>query len=146
MSRCEVVAVSNLADAVWYPCTKASSHQCWDCGIAICDDHSGTCSICRQMFCPGCLSFHGAIHPQACRSRARAASRTQNSVKTGVKSLPCRDWNSVTTYAETKPWRGQTSRGKSELSGSATAANFRRTNASGSGGVKRKTDRSERAE
>jgi hypothetical protein len=73
MSLCEIVKVRNVADAVGYPCTKASSHQCWGCGIAICEAHSETCSSCRQLFCTFCLSLHQTMHPK----RAIAHSRNQ---------------------------------------------------------------------
>lgn len=66
MNRCEIVEVSNVADAVGYPCAKIATCQCSECGIAICGDHTETCEMCGGPFCPSCLSFHQvqASHPK----------------------------------------------------------------------------------
>jgi predicted sulfurtransferase len=71
MSRCDVVEISNLADVLGYPCAKISSQQCSDCGIAICDAHTETCDICRDVFCPSCMSFHQAAHPKPATAENR---------------------------------------------------------------------------
>jgi predicted sulfurtransferase len=62
MNNCEVVEGS-VADVVAYPCAKASSEECSDCGIAVCAAHAETCDICNHVFCPSCLSFHNEAHP-----------------------------------------------------------------------------------
>ena len=77
MSLCEVIKVRNLADRLGYPCTMTASHQCWDCGIAICEGHAETCSICREVFCGSCFSFHNVRH----RKRATAAHKERQERK-----------------------------------------------------------------
>jgi hypothetical protein len=58
MTRCQVVEVSNLADAAGIHCGKVTTQHCSDCGIAICLAHTETCQMCSDAFCPSCLSFH----------------------------------------------------------------------------------------
>ena len=58
MTRCQVVEVSNLADASGDHCGKVTTHHCSDCGVAICLAHTETCRMCGDIFCPSCLSFH----------------------------------------------------------------------------------------
>src|SRR5438552_15199239 len=56
--HCEVVEIRNSADAVGYSCSRTASTQCSDCGGELRESHAETCSGCRSIFCPSCLSFH----------------------------------------------------------------------------------------
>lgn len=69
MTRCEVVEVRNLADADGIPCPKSASTQCSDCGIELCEQHTETCEMCRDVFCPSCMYFHQREHPKAARAK-----------------------------------------------------------------------------
>src|SRR5215469_10453936 len=62
MNRCEVVGVRNLADAEGVSCTRMATQPCSDCGIVICESHTETCGLCREVFCSSCFSFHQAEH------------------------------------------------------------------------------------
>ena len=64
MTRCEIVAVTNLSDVVGDHCENVAAGQCSDCGTPICELHAETCQIYGEVFCPSCLSFHGATHPK----------------------------------------------------------------------------------
>ncbi len=75
MSRCEVVEVTNVADAIGDHCVRIGSGQCSDCGTPICEVHTETCEMCDEVFCPSCLSFHqaqvGHSKPAAAEHRER---------------------------------------------------------------------------
>jgi predicted sulfurtransferase len=60
MSRCEIVEVSSLSDAVGDRCVRIAAGQCSDCGTPICELHTENCEMCDEVFCPSCLSFHKA--------------------------------------------------------------------------------------
>ena len=63
MTRCEVVEVRNLADAVLFACSNPAVGHCSDCGMEICDSHTESCGTCHAVFCPACLSLH--LHRKA---------------------------------------------------------------------------------
>src|SRR5438045_2167187 len=59
---CEVVEIRNSADAVGYPCSRTTSKECSDCGIALCEDHAEPCGTCFSIFCPPCRFLHRGQH------------------------------------------------------------------------------------
>jgi hypothetical protein len=60
---CEIIEVAHVADALGYPCGKDELGECSDCGTHICHEHVEKCSVCSQLFCLTCLSFHEtAVH------------------------------------------------------------------------------------
>src|SRR5579862_2383304 len=60
MSRCELVEVTSVADAIGDHCVRIGTGQCSDCGTPICEVHTATCEMCEEVFCRPCLSFHKA--------------------------------------------------------------------------------------
>src|SRR2546428_13665044 len=60
--HCEVVEVRNSADELGFPCSRTSSTQCSDCGIALCEDHAEPCGTCFSIFCPPCRFLHRGQH------------------------------------------------------------------------------------
>jgi hypothetical protein len=55
---CEIVMVRGLEDANGYPCERASTTQCADCGSQICDVHMEECDLCGDSFCASCYYSH----------------------------------------------------------------------------------------
>lgn len=56
--QCGIIEVSHSEDAVGYACTSDAVGKCCDCGMPVCDVHSGECGLCNQTFCATCLAFH----------------------------------------------------------------------------------------
>ena len=58
MSYCGVVEVRSLEDALGATCGYQAKGRCSDCGVSVCSTHAERCEVCRDTFCPSCLSFH----------------------------------------------------------------------------------------
>ena len=67
MSYCGVIEVRSLEDALGATCARPAKAVCSDCGVAVCMIHTDRCDLCRQTFCPSCLSFHQAQHAKPVR-------------------------------------------------------------------------------
>ncbi len=67
MSYCGVVEVRSLEDALGPTCTLQAKDQCSDYGVSVCASHTERCELCRQTFCPSCLSFLQAEHAKRVR-------------------------------------------------------------------------------
>jgi hypothetical protein len=78
MGYCGVVEVQSLEEALGATCGYRANSICSDCGVSVCATHSVTCNLCREIFCPSCLSFHEAQHPKAA-SAARNERRPARS-------------------------------------------------------------------
>jgi hypothetical protein len=61
MGYCGVVEVRSLEDALGATCGRQPKATCSDCGVPVCSFHAERCQICRETFCPSCLSFH-SVH------------------------------------------------------------------------------------
>jgi len=61
---CGVVQVRGVHDEHGLLCGGDSVSLCSDCGTSLCSVHCERCEICREIFCPSCLSFHRADHPK----------------------------------------------------------------------------------
>lgn len=62
MSYCGVEEVRSLEDALGATCGRSGTTRCTDCGIWLCSAHAGQCNLCREIFCPSCVSFHENEH------------------------------------------------------------------------------------
>jgi hypothetical protein len=74
---CGVVEVRSLEDALGTACGRSAQTLCYDCGTSLCSTHAERCELCRENFCPGCLSFHRSEHPRP----AKADPRTEQTRK-----------------------------------------------------------------
>jgi len=74
MGYCGVVEVQSLEDALGATCGCRSNSVCSDCGVSVCPAHAEPCALCREIFCPTCLSFHRAQRAKA-TSQVRDAAR-----------------------------------------------------------------------
>jgi hypothetical protein len=63
-SNCEVIEVAHVEDATGYPCGSDASGRCCDCGTHLCDSHAENCSLCDDLFCETCYSFHVRAYHQ----------------------------------------------------------------------------------
>jgi hypothetical protein len=61
MVYCGVVEVRSLEDALGATCGRKATTLCSDCGVSLCAAHAERCHLCREAFCPSCLSFH-SVH------------------------------------------------------------------------------------
>lgn len=62
MNRCGVLEVSGVEDALGVLYGRDAVTSCEDCGTSLCKVHSGACSMCGNVFCQACLSFHTKEH------------------------------------------------------------------------------------
>jgi len=62
MGYCGVVEVQSLEDALGATCGCRSKSVCSDCGVPVCPAHAESCALCREVYCPSCLTFHRAQH------------------------------------------------------------------------------------
>lgn len=78
MGYCGVVEVQSLEDALGATCGRPSKARCSDCGVPICAAHTEPCSVCREVFCTSCMTFHQAQHTKLAASagHGRATQRT----------------------------------------------------------------------
>jgi hypothetical protein len=73
---CEVVEVSQVEDALGYPCGRDTVGECTDCGTRVCNEHVEKCPHCDELFCITCLSFH-----ESTVAAKKPAHDTQGEVK-----------------------------------------------------------------
>jgi len=78
MGYCGVVEVQSLEDALGATCGCRAKSVCSDCGVSVCDTHAEACDLCREIFCPSCLSFHEAQHPKAASAARGQRRRTRS--------------------------------------------------------------------
>jgi hypothetical protein len=78
MGYCGVVEVRSLEDALGATCGCQAKALCSDCGVSVCSIHAERCNLCRETFCPPCLSFHSlhakpnSVHKPAVEKRKSA--------------------------------------------------------------------------
>jgi len=53
-----IVEVSNVEDAMGYPCGNEAKQRCCDCDAHVCESHGECCDSCDEVFCSTCLAFH----------------------------------------------------------------------------------------
>jgi hypothetical protein len=78
MGYCGVVEVQSLEDALGATCGYRARAACSDCGVSVCSAHAQACTLCHEIFCPSCLSFHQAQHakPTKISREGRRSART----------------------------------------------------------------------
>lgn len=64
LTVCEITEVAHVEDAIGYPCGRGASGRCCDCGAHLCDAHSESCTVCTDLFCETCYSFHARAYHQ----------------------------------------------------------------------------------
>jgi hypothetical protein len=62
MTKCEGLETRGPADEWGQVCNRQSNGWCYDCGIAICDQHTVACRTCHSRFCAACVMFHLEEH------------------------------------------------------------------------------------
>jgi hypothetical protein len=75
---CGVVEFRGLPDALGTACGRFAGTLCYDCGTSLCVNHTQHCELCRENFCPSCLSFHLNEHSKP----AERQQRTQRTRRT----------------------------------------------------------------
>jgi hypothetical protein len=60
---CGVVEVRGAQDVLGTACGHPAKTLCYDCGTSLCLAHAERCDLCKETFCPTCLSFHQSEHP-----------------------------------------------------------------------------------
>ena len=62
IQTCEVLETGASADKPGQVCNRHATGWCYDCGIAICDQHTVGCRICDTKFCSACVFLHLEEH------------------------------------------------------------------------------------
>jgi hypothetical protein len=60
--QCGVVEVRGAHDELGTACGRDAKTLCSDCATSLCSAHTERCSLCGEIFCASCLSFHMADH------------------------------------------------------------------------------------
>ena len=72
---CGVVSAWHLDDALGAACGRQASTLCYDCGTSLCQFHTAACDLCKEKFCPSCLSFHLDEHAKPFATDHRQAGK-----------------------------------------------------------------------
>jgi len=74
MQTCDVLEIG-AGDESGQVCNRHAIDWCYDCGNAICDQHTVGCRICDTKFCSACLLFHLEKHLKLVQSARRHSVR-----------------------------------------------------------------------
>lgn len=88
---CGVISYRHLEDSLGTTCGRSANTLCYDCGTSLCQFHTAACDLCKEKFCPSCLSFHLDEHskPSVADDRPPAKRKTPEAqAPKGITNAP----------------------------------------------------------